>query len=153
MPDATTRAATLDLLLELAVLVEQDMTTGLARDGLTRSRAHLLFEVVHRGPSTQRVLAEAMQISPRTVTGLVDGLVATGFVTREPHPGDRRAALVTLTAHGRGVADRLVAGRTDFAEELLGGLPAERLAGLRAGLTDVVARMRELVDGPDGTDT
>jgi len=38
-----------------------------------------------------------LHVAPRTITALFDGLVATGFVTREPHPSDRHAALVTLT--------------------------------------------------------
>ena len=58
------------------------------------------------GPSTQRELAEALGVSARNVTGLVDALVETGFVTRGPHPTDRRATLVSLTAHGAEVADR-----------------------------------------------
>lgn len=138
-------AAVLDLVLELAVLVEEDMTAGLAADGLTKARAHLLFEVVQRGPSTQQALARALGVSPRNVTGLVDGLAATGFVTREPHPRDRRAALVTLTAHGHAVADRLVAGRTGFADALLGDLPPARLAEVAGALELVVERMRALV--------
>jgi DNA-binding MarR family transcriptional regulator len=44
-------------------------------------------------------LAEAIRVNPRNITGLVDALVEGGFVTREPHPTDRRSILVTLTAH------------------------------------------------------
>lgn len=142
---ADQRGAVLDLVLELALLVEEDMTAGLARAGLTKARAHLLFEVAQRGPATQQVLAAALGVSPRNVTGLVDGMTATGFVTREPHPRDRRATLVTLTAHGRAVAERLVAGRGEFADALLAGLPAARLAELADGLGEVVGRMRALV--------
>ena len=94
------RAAALGQVLELALLVNDDMNRSLGRDGLTPSRAHLLWELHGRGPSTQSVLAEALGVSPRNVTGLVDGLVATGFVTREPHPTDRRATLVSFTDRG-----------------------------------------------------
>ena len=37
----------------------------------------------------------------------MDALVATGFVTREPHPTDRRATLVRFTDRGTEVAGRL----------------------------------------------
>ncbi len=57
------------------------------------------------GPSTQRELAEALGVSARNVTGLVDALVETGFVRRGPHPTDRRATLVSLTDPGPRVAD------------------------------------------------
>ncbi len=40
---------------------------------------------------TQRALADALQVTPRNVTGLVDALADSGFVERAPHPTDRRA--------------------------------------------------------------
>jgi DNA-binding MarR family transcriptional regulator len=78
--------AVLDQVLELTVLLGRDMTSSLARMGLTEARAHLLWELRARGPCTQRALASALRVTPRAVTALVDGLVETGFVTREPAP-------------------------------------------------------------------
>src|ERR671912_452474 len=97
------KIAVLGQVLDVAVLVNQDMNGSLGEYGLTPARAHLLWELFHRGPCTQRVLADALDVTPRNVTGLVDALEATGYVTREPHPGDRRATLVTLTDHGTDV--------------------------------------------------
>jgi hypothetical protein len=82
--------AALDRVLELTVLLGRDMADSLAREGLTDSRAHLLWQLQQRGPCTQRTLAADLHVTPRAITALVDGLVATGFVTREPHPSDRR---------------------------------------------------------------
>lgn len=59
------------------------MSEGLAREGLTESRAQVMWELQHRGPCTQRVLADALQVTPRTITTLIDGLASSGFVTRE----------------------------------------------------------------------
>ena len=134
--------AALDQVLELAVLVNEDMTTSLARDGLTPSRTHLLWEVSHRGASTQRVLAEALKVSARNITGLVDGLVDTGFVTREPHPSDRRATLVTLTDHGTDVMTEMKAGQQNYATLLFGDMSARQLDGFTRGLATVVEKMR-----------
>jgi DNA-binding MarR family transcriptional regulator len=136
--------AALDRVLELVVLLNEDMTQSLARDGLTVSRAHVLWELGHRGPCTQRMLADALHVSARTVTGLVDGLVATGFVTREPHPGDRRATLVTVTAHGQRVTESMRAGQVEFATALFGDMSESRLAGFTAGLDHVLDRIRTL---------
>src|SRR2546430_15486 len=93
--------AALDRVLELTVLLGRDMTDSLAREGLTESRAHLLWQLQQRGPCTQRTLAADLHVTPRAITALVDGLAATGFVTRELHPSDRRATLVTFTERGR----------------------------------------------------
>ena len=146
------RGTALGRVLELTVLLGEDMAQGLAQQGLTGPRAHLVWELGQRGPSTQRALAGALGVTPRNVTGLVDGLVATGFVTREPHPTDRRATLVTLTDHGVGVAEGFVQGRAALAELLFGGMPDQVFAGLLEGLDIVLARLRAaLADSGEGS--
>jgi DNA-binding MarR family transcriptional regulator len=134
--------ATLDQLLELVVLVNDDMERSLASDGLTTSRARLLWVLLHEGPSTQRVLAEALSVSARNVTGLVDGLVATGFVTREPHPTDRRATLVSFTEHGAAIARKMQEGQHEFAELLFAGMSRDHFDGFAEGLGEVLSRLR-----------
>ncbi len=133
----------LGLLLELALVLNHDMTQSLARDGLTPSRVRLLWEVRSRGPSLQRALAEARGVSARTVTGLVDGLVATGFVTRHPHPSDRRATQVTLTAHGEAILAAMERDQATFVEILFGGMSDTRLRHLLAGLEEILSRLRQ----------
>jgi DNA-binding MarR family transcriptional regulator len=143
MTKADRHARALDRLLLLTVLLNDDMTRSLARDGLTTSRAAVLWQLHHRGPLTQRELADAIKVSARTVTGLVDGLAGTGFVTREPHPTDRRATLVTFTEHGAATAQALKSGQDEFAGLLFGDMPEDRFNGLVAGLDDVLTRLRE----------
>jgi DNA-binding MarR family transcriptional regulator len=140
----------LDLLLELSLLLNEDMTAGLARDGLTTSRTKLLWVLGTNGPMTQRALAEALGVSARNVTGLVDALEATGFVTREPHPTDRRASLVSFTEHGAAVLAKLQDGRHEFARLLFGELPERRLGHLVDGLTDVRDRLRDAMTPAEG---
>jgi DNA-binding MarR family transcriptional regulator len=137
------RVAALDRVLELVVLLGEDMTRSLAADGLTTSRAHLLWELLHRGPTTQRVLAEALGVSARNVTGLVDALAATGFVTREPHPSDRRATQVCFTDHGARTAQRMRAGHEELARLLFEPMPPEQFRCFVTGLDGVVARLRD----------
>jgi DNA-binding MarR family transcriptional regulator len=141
--------ATLDRILELTVLLHQDMTRSLAGYGLTDSRAHLVWELHHRGPCTQQALASALRVTPRTITALVDGLVETGFVVRQPHPADRRATLVTFTSKGRHTAGTLVSSHRELAQRLFSGLPPETFDGFDAGLNQVVDRLRALIDSKD----
>lgn len=142
MTDPVKHTDALGRILELVVVLSDDMSSSLAAQGLTDARAHLLWELHERGPSTQRVLAEALRVSPRNITGLVDALVATGFVTREPHPTDRRATLVTFTEHGATTAAGLERDQHDFARILFEGMPDDRLTALIEGLDDVLARLR-----------
>src|SRR5579864_5724845 len=147
MPDDRWEAA-LDQLLLLTVLLGQDATDGLARMGLTQARAHLLWELQHRGPCTQRTLASALHVTPRAITALVDSLVDTGFVTREPCPADRRAILVTFTELGRTTGQALADGHRELARHLFAGMPAEAFDGFDAGLSHVVDRLRTLLAKP-----
>lgn len=135
--------AALGQVLELTVLMNADMTESLARDGLTTARAPLLWELQQRGPSTQRVLAQALNVTPRNITGLVDGLAATGFVTREPHPTDRRATLVSFTARGSRIAQHLYEGREQLIELLFSGMSDQQFTGLVEGLSEVLARLKD----------
>jgi DNA-binding MarR family transcriptional regulator len=143
--------ATLDRILELTVLLHQDMTRSLAGYGLTDSRAHLVWELHHRGPCTQQALASALKVTPRTITALVDGLAETGFVVRQPHPADRRATLVTFTGKGRLTAETLASSHRELARQLFSGLPGETFDGFSAGLNQVVDRLRALIDSKDYT--
>ena len=140
--DQPPRIAALDAVLELTVLLGHDMTTSLARDGLTTSRAHLLWVLRETGPTTQRALAEALGVSARNVTGLVDALVETGFVTREPHPTDRRATLVTFTARGARVTAEMADGQHELADLLVGGLRPQELDALTRSLASVLDRLK-----------
>ncbi len=145
MTDDGARVTALDRVLELTVLLGRDMATSLAASGLTVARTTLLWQLRATGPTTQRALADALGVSARNVTGLVDGLVAAGLVSREQHPADRRATLVTPTARGEELLDELGRGQAELAGQLFGGLSGDRLEGLVSALDDVLERLRALV--------
>jgi DNA-binding MarR family transcriptional regulator len=136
---------TLDRVLQLAVLLNEDMARDLERRGLPGSRAHLVWELHNRGPSTQQALAEALRVTPRAITGLVDALVESGFVTREPHPTDRRATLVTFTDQGEQAANALERDHIEFATKLFGDLPETTFRNFTRGLDAVLARLRDVL--------
>lgn len=137
------RIAALDRMLELALLINHDLTTSLAAQGLSTSRVSVLWEVLRRGPVTQRELADALHVTARNMTGLVDGLVAGQLVTREPHPSDRRATLVTLTPKGTTAAQQLVRDQSAFADLLFADLPPAELGTFASVLDHVVNRLNE----------
>jgi DNA-binding MarR family transcriptional regulator len=141
-PDRHKHEAALDRILQLVVVLNEDMTESLARRGLSGARVRVVWQLIHDGASTQRALADALRVSPRNITGLVDGLVADGLVRRAPHPTDRRATLVTLTPRGRTVATDLQAEHREFAELLFAGMPARRFEAFADGLDDVLGRIQ-----------
>ena len=137
--------AAFDLMLEFTVLMAEDLAQGLERFGLSESRVQLLWVLGALGPSTQRSLAETLHVSPRNITGLVDGLAQTGFVTREPHPDDRRATLVTLTEHGTETVHALRAGQQEAAEQLFGPMSPDELTNFLTSMSGVLQRLRAAI--------
>jgi DNA-binding MarR family transcriptional regulator len=138
------RVSALDTLLAVTSFLSDDMNTDLVRRGLSPARAPIVWFLGAQGPMTQTALAELLHVSPRNITGLVDGLVADGFVERLPHPHDRRATLVTLTDRGAETVAALHAARDVLADDLFAGWRAERVTDLAAELSAVLVRMREL---------
>ncbi len=135
-------------MFELGVLLTQAMDQGLGRQGLTRSRAEVIWRLHHLGPVTQRVLSDALRCTPRNVTGLVDALEATGHVARRPHPSDRRATLVTLTRRGRATAVAWQRAYQELAARALADLDAAEIANLTAALDRVLQRLRGTASAP-----
>ena len=84
------------------------------------------------------------------MSATVSCLVARGVVTKEPHPGDARASVVTLTAEGRAELDRTRAGNgTVVARHATdAGLDAARVGAA----VEVLRRLLDpSSDHPEGT--
>jgi DNA-binding MarR family transcriptional regulator len=62
--------------------------------GIAESELDALEHLEADGPLTQRELGERLLLSSGGVTVLVDRLERAGWVTRQPHPSDRRAVVV-----------------------------------------------------------
>ncbi|MZD55857.1 MarR family transcriptional regulator [Streptomyces sp. SID5606] len=110
--------------------------------GITPAQSRLLRTLAHYGsPPRMADLAERLEVVPRAVTTLVDGLEAAGKVRRAPDPDNRRVVRIELTADGRTALGELRAARRCAAEEILAPLTERQRAAL-GGLLDT------LVDGP-----
>lgn len=141
----STRTEALDRLLHLTELLGADMERELPARGLTKARTHVLWVLGGHDGATQRELATAVGVTPRTMTGLVDGLEETGFVRRAAHPTDRRATAVTLTREGRETCDWLVSSHVELAEQLFGALPQKRYDALVRELREVSHRLEAAI--------
>jgi DNA-binding MarR family transcriptional regulator len=101
--------------------------------GLSFARVRALRRLAAE-PLTMRALAEKLKADPPYVTLIVDDLEERGLVERRPHPGDRRAKLVSLTRAGRAAvtkAEKIL----DQPPAALRALPADDLAALAAVLS------------------
>lgn len=139
------RTEALGLVIELGLLLEEDFRTTMGEMGINTTQASALWLLGERGPLRQREVADALQVSPRTVTELVDTLSGTGLVTREPHPSDRRAVLVVLTESGSRLYSDFQKQQGDFADLLFAGMSRRRFSEFRKGLDHVVGQLRSAI--------
>lgn len=139
------RIGLLDRILEISSLLQLDMKHAFTGTSLTESRGHVLWVLHHSGPSTQQALAEALKVTPRTISALVDGLAASGYVQRRTHPSDRRAVLVTLMEDAERMMSKMAADHARLTTDLESVIDeADRPAFIR-GVDAVAHRLRQLV--------
>ncbi|ELS51415.1 MarR family winged helix-turn-helix transcriptional regulator [Streptomyces viridochromogenes] len=99
--------------------------------GITPAQSRLLRTLAHYGsPPRMADLAERLEVVPRAVTTLVDGLEASGKVRRVPDPTNRRVIRIELTEDGREALRELHGARRSAAEEILAPLTDEQRATL-----------------------
>ena len=135
----------LDRLLLIGELFQRDMARAFDGTGLTTARVHLLWVLQHAGPSTQRDLARLCDVTPRNITGLVDGLEESGHVRRTPHPTDRRAVLVELTASATETMTRMQQEHTELNDMLLAAVAPSDRAALERGIAAIASHLETLV--------
>jgi DNA-binding MarR family transcriptional regulator len=99
-----------------------------------------LAVVDREGPLTLGALAAQEQVSPPTITKIVDGLEARGFVERARDDNDRRVWRVRVTARGRRELQTRRAQRTEWLAAQLRGLAPDDLDRL-GGALDVLERL------------
>jgi MarR family transcriptional regulator, transcriptional regulator for hemolysin len=73
--------------------------------GMTWARCAVLIHLARHQGVKQAVLADSLAIRPITLVRLLDRLEADSLVARLPHPGDRRARLLVLTAKARPIIE------------------------------------------------
>ena len=109
---------------------------------LTQGQIRALFTIDVKGEATAGELARAAELSPASVSTMLDHLERDGIVERRRSDHDRRVVVVTLTESGRALlADKRERWRARGAEALA-GLSDEQL---RAA-ADVMHRMAGLLD-------
>jgi DNA-binding MarR family transcriptional regulator len=120
-----------------------------AAAGASIPRIRLLYSIHCHGPRKMADLAGELDVTPRNVTALVDGLEAEGLVRRTPHATDRRITLVELTCNRDRVAAQFDAYQSSV-EELFSELGQQDRATLLRLLKALRARMAGPLPSPTG---
>lgn len=111
--------------------------------GLTGPQMLCLREIAQQGALTTGTLALAVSLSPATLTGILDRLEMRGLVSRERRPEDKRRVVVSLTTHGKQMAQELPSPIQERFGAKLASLSAEEQAVIRRALASVANMMEE----------
>lgn len=133
------------LFLQVAGESFNDRQALFDRFGLSEGKMAVLAQIKAAGQSTPSELAEALKVTPGTITGLLAGLERAGHVRREEHPTDRRKATITLTPGTLALFDQVLAERFYQIEALLSAFTQEEQEQLR---TLLIKLHQQLVHAP-----
>jgi DNA-binding MarR family transcriptional regulator len=135
----------LEELGELLALVHRATRGAAQATGEHRSSAIWgALSTLRQSPMRLGDLAAASRVAQPTMTKIVEGLEAQGWVRREADPGDARARLVVITEAGDAALDDWRQRLVTALEPQFGGLDAEDVAALRR----TVALLRERLTAP-----
>ena len=121
--------------------------------GASLSLVHLqvLFTLDTEGPLPMSRLAEAMDVSQASATGIVDRMEQRGLVERLRDDADRRVVRVALAAGGRQTLGVMASERREHLAQIIDQLTDRELEGFLAGLRGM-RRGREAIHGRPNTD-
>lgn len=116
---------------------------------ITLPQFRLLVLLDSRGVMKLSTLADLLDVNPSTATRMVDRLVTTGMIARQPNPVTRREVVVDLTTEGR----RVVRGVTRRRRAAISRIVAKMSEDERRGLVDALTAFTEAGGEPAVTST
>jgi DNA-binding MarR family transcriptional regulator len=109
---------------------------------LTQTQIRALFKLDSAGESTAGDLAKAAELSPASVSAMLDHLERDGIVERTRSASDRRVVVVSLTESGRALLAEKRERWRARGREALAGVSEEHLHAA----ADVMRRMAAMLD-------
>ncbi|MBX3588510.1 MAG: MarR family winged helix-turn-helix transcriptional regulator [Ramlibacter sp.] len=117
------------------------------RFGITRREWALMALLAPAEGQLSSELAGRAQLDRARTSKAVTSLVAKGLVARQSRPSDRRQALLTLTAEGRGLYEAMFPLVCDLNRGLMQDLSPDEIALLDRMLDTMHRRAEAMVSG------
>ena len=115
-------------------LLTFDLKDTCCCSGVTMAQCHTLLELEALDQVTLGELSGRMELDKSTLSRNVWGLVQAGHIRVAPHPGDRRAVVLTLTAKGRRTCAQINTVNDALFLRVIDALPAGAVDGIMAAL-------------------
>jgi DNA-binding MarR family transcriptional regulator len=122
----------------------------MVRLGISMTHFHVLTLLRHHGEQPMGQLAEILDASMSSATGIIDRMEERGLVERVRVPDDRRVVLVRPTVAGEALVDEAELIRSDVMRAAIGRLSLEQVERLSRAASDIAAAVEtELAEAPD----
>jgi DNA-binding MarR family transcriptional regulator len=141
-PDDDLRGALLEELTAYAPARQMHLLRHWPSGRLSLVHLNVLFVLSGEGPLPMNRLAELLDVSQASATGIVDRMEQRGLVTRERDAEDRRVVRVVLSPQGEGLIAGIAEDRRDKLGRLLDTLSPDDARALLQGLR-AMRRARE----------
>ncbi|MGC8634466.1 MAG: MarR family winged helix-turn-helix transcriptional regulator [Candidatus Limnocylindrales bacterium] len=143
----TRQPASDELLDELTAWPPQDrvgMFRHWHRGALSLVQLNVVAVIEADGPLSMSRLADELDVSVASATGIVDRMERRGLVERRHATDDRRVVAVHLTDRGAGIFREIAAGRREYLARVLAELTSEERDGLLSGIRAIRAARQRL---------
>ncbi|WP_156249974.1 MarR family winged helix-turn-helix transcriptional regulator [Pseudactinotalea terrae] len=100
---------------------------------------------------TPRDLTAHLRISTASTTKLLDRLVASGHLARQPHPHDRRSVVIVPTEHAHEQVRERLTGMHERMREIAERVPPQARGPLVAFLREMAAHLESEASPPSLT--
>jgi DNA-binding MarR family transcriptional regulator len=107
---------------------------------VSTAQLRALVHLAQYGQQTMGELAEGLQITTASATGLVNPLVDRGHVTRSRDPNDRRVVRIGLSDHAQALANGIISEKRREVEAALDGMDLEACRCFLAALERLAGR-------------
>jgi MarR family 2-MHQ and catechol resistance regulon transcriptional repressor len=116
------------------------------RHSLSLVHLNVLTALESEGPLAMKRLAEAMDVSDASATGIVDRMEKRGLVERRHGTEDRRVVRVYPTPAGKQVFSDMATHRREMLAAVLKELSAEEMAALLVGMRAIHSARKRMMD-------
>ncbi len=90
--------------------------------------------LIRKQTAYQKQIAAACLLEPPTLSVILNKMEDSGLIKREKYGGNKKNIIVSLTAHGKKIGERMVTCFDEIENKLCAGLNAEEIAILAKAL-------------------
>lgn len=140
---------TLELMRRIFRGMTQQQDEALLHSDLSMAQVKALVAIGKDGDPSVGTVAKELNIGLSAASQVVERLVKSGLVERQPHPSDRRVTQCVLSAEGEKLWQRFRMG-SQRLRQLLERLSPGDLQSLKRGLSALAAEIRVAQEKGDG---